>query len=187
MCALPSTKNVETLAELKERLADSDFLISTGFTGLNVATMTEFRRKLQSQGLQYRVVKNTLATLAAEELGTPQMSQLLTGPTGLLMGKGDPAEAAKLLTEHIRAARITMQVNGAMVDGQVLSAQQVNALATMPPRPVIMAQLMGQIAGVASRLARSINGPAQGLATTLNGPGRSIATVLQRNAEKQAG
>lgn len=183
---MPSTKNVETLADLKERLSSSDFLISTGFTGLNVAAMNEFRRKLQGQGLEYRVVKNTIATLAAEELGTPEMSRLLTGPTGLILGKGDPAEAAKLLTEHIRAARITMPVNGAMVDGQVLNASQVNALATMPPRPVIMAQLMGQIAGVAQRLARSLNGPAQGLAMTLNGPGRGVATVLQRNAEKQA-
>ncbi len=183
---MPSTKNVETLAELKERLSSSDFLISTGFTGLNVAAMNEFRRKLQGQGLEYRVVKNTLATLAAEELGTPQMAQLLTGPTGLVMGKGDPAEAAKLLTEHIRTSRITMPVNGAMVDGQVLNSSQVSALATMPPRPVIMAQLMGQIAGVAQRVARSMNGPAQGLAMTLNGPARGVATVLQRNAEKQA-
>ena len=183
---MPSTKNVETLADLKERLSSSDFLISTGFTGLNVATMNDFRRKLQGQGLEYRVVKNTLATIAAEELGAPQMAQLLTGPTGLVMGKGDPAEAAKLLTEHIRAARIAMPVNGAMVDGQVLSAAQVTALAAMPPRPVVMAQLMGQIAGVGQRIARSLNGPAQGLAVTLNGPGRGVATVLQRNAEKQA-
>lgn len=182
---MPSQKNVETLIELKEKLADSDFLISTGFSGLNVATMNEFRRKLQGQGLEYRVVKNTLATLAAQEIGTPQVAQLLTGPTGLVMGKGDPVEAAKLLTEHIRASRITMPLNGAMVDGQVLSPQEVNALATMPPRPVIMAQLMGQIAGVAARVARSVNGPAQGLALTLNGPGRGVATVLQRNVEKQ--
>ena len=182
---MPSQKNVETLADLKERLTSSDFLISTGFTGLNVAAMNEFRRKLESQGLQYRVVKNTLASLAADEIGTPEVKQLLTGPTGLLMGKGDAAEAAKLLTEHIRATRITMPVNGAIVDGQVLSPQQLNALATMPPKPVVMAQLMGQIAGVAARLLRATNGPAQGLALAMNGPGRGVATVLQRNAEKQ--
>lgn len=182
---MPSQKNVEALVDLKERLTSSDFLISTGFTGLNVSMMNEFRRKLESQGLQYRVVKNTLASLAADELGTPEVKQLLTGPTGLVMGKGDAAEAAKLLTEHIRATRITMPVNGALVDGQVLSPQQLNALATMPPKPVIMAQLMGQIAGVAARLLRATNGPAQGLALAMNGPGRGVATVLQRNAEKQ--
>jgi large subunit ribosomal protein L10 len=182
---LPSNKKVETLADLKERLTSSDFLISTGFTGLNVATMTEFRRKLQAQGLEYRVVKNTLASLAAEEIGRPEVKQILAGPSGLVMGRGDPAEAAKLLTDHIRASRIAMPVHGAMVEGQLLTAQEVTALANMPPRPVIMAQLMGQIAGVAARVVRSVNGPAQGLAMTLSGPGRGVATVLQRNVEKQ--
>ena len=61
------------MADLKEKLASSDFLISTGFSGLNVSTMNDFRRKLHAQGLEYRVVKNTLATLAAEEIGTPQV------------------------------------------------------------------------------------------------------------------
>ncbi|CAI8027268.1 50S ribosomal protein L10 [Geodia barretti] len=157
------------MTDLKEKLASSDFLISTGFSGLNVSTMNDFRRKLHAQGLEYRVVKNTLATLAAMEIGTPQVKELLTGPTGLVIGKGDPAEAAKMLTEHIRTSRITMPVNGAIVEGQVLSAQQ----------------LMGQIAGVAARVARSVNGPAQGLAIVLGGPGRGVATVLQRNVEKQ--
>ena len=90
-----------------------------------------------------------------------------------------------MLTEHIRTSRITMPVNGAIVEGQVLSAQQVTALASMPPKLVLMAQLMGQIAGVAARVARSVNGPAQGLAFALSGPGRGVATVLQRNVEKQ--
>jgi large subunit ribosomal protein L10 len=182
---LPSNKKVETLADLKERLTSSDFLISTGFTGLNVATMTEFRRKLQAQGLEYRVVKNTLASLAAEEIGRPEVKQILAGPSGLVMGRGDPAEAAKLLTDHIRASRIAMPVHGAMVEGQLLTAQEVTALANMPPRPVIMAQLMGQIAGVAARVVRSVNGPAQGLAVAISESGRGIATVLQRNVEKQ--
>ena len=173
------------MTDLKEKLASSDFLISTGFSGLNVSTMNDFRRKLHAQGLEYRVVKNTLATLAAMEIGTPQVRELLTGPTGLVIGKGDPAEAAKMLTEHIRTSRITMPVNGAIVEGQVLSAQQVTALASMPPKLVLMAQLMGQIAGVAARVARSVNGPAQGLAIVLGGPGRGVATVLQRNVEKQ--
>ena len=183
---MPSQKNVDTVAELKEQLTEASFLISTGFTGLNVATMTEFRRKLRSQGLEYRVVKNTLASLAADEIGAPQIKQLLTGPTGLLMGQGDPAEAAKLLTEHIRASRITMAVNGAMVEGSVLSAQEVTALATLPPRPVVMAQLMGQIASLGARLARAINGPSQQMVFAMSGPGRGVATVLQRNVEKQS-
>ena len=181
---MPSQNNVEALAELKERLGASAFLISTGFSGLDVAAMNDFRRKLQSQGLEYHVVKNTLASLAADEIGQPQIKQLLTGPTGLVMGEGDAVEAAKLLTEHIRASRIQMPVNGAVVEGQVLSAQEVTALASMPAKPVLMAQLLGQLASVATRLVRSVNGPSQGLVYALNGPAAGVTTALQRSTEK---
>ena len=183
---MPSQKNVESLEELKETLASINFLISTSFSGLNVAAMTEFRRKLQSQGLEYRVVKNTLASLAADEIGAPQIKQLLTGPTGLVMGKGDAAEAAKLLTEHIRSTRITMPVNGAMVEGHVLSAQDVTTLASLPPRPVLVASLMGQLVGLTARLVRTLNNPQQRMVYALNGPVQGLATVLQRSAEKDS-
>ena len=98
---MPSAKNVDALEELKEKLANNSVLISTVFTGLGVATMTDLRQKLREQGLEYRVVKNTIASLAADEIGSPQIKEVLVGPTGLILGNGDPIAAAKLLTEYL--------------------------------------------------------------------------------------
>lgn len=171
---MPSQKNRDTLEEMKEKLSANSVLISTGFLGLDVSAMTAFRRKLREQGLEYRVVKNTIASRAADEIGSPQIKGLLTGPTGLVLGNGDPAVAAKVLTEYLRTSRITMPLNGALVDGQVLSSQEVNLLGSLPPKPVLMATLMGQLAGVVARLARALNSPAQ-----------SLAMVLERSTEKE--
>ena len=164
---MPSGKNIDALGELKEKLAQNSVLISTGFTGLDVATMTDFRQKLREQGLEYRVVKNTIASLAADEIGSPQIKEVLNGPTGLILGNGDPIAAAKLLTEYLRANRIVMPLNGAIMDGEVISAQDVNALGLLPTKPVLMSMLMGQLSGVAARLARALNNPVQALAIVL--------------------
>ena len=169
---MPSDKNVDALEEIKEKLSNNSVFISTGFTGLDVATMTEFRQKLREQGLEYRVVKNTIASLAADEIGFPQIKEVLTGPTGLVMGNGDAAAAAKVLTEFLRSSRIAMPLNGAVIDGQVMTAQEVNALGALPTRPVLMSMLMGQLSGVVARLVRVLNSPAQ-----------SLAVVLERSTE----
>lgn len=176
---MPSDKNVDALEEIKEKLSSNSVFISTGFTGLDVATMTEFRQKLREQGLEYRVVKNTIASLAADEIGFPQIKEVLTGPTGLVMGNGDAAAAAKLLTEYLRSSRIAMPLNGAVIDGQVMTAQEVNALGALPTRPVLMSMLMGQLSGVVARLVRVLNSPAQSLAVVLerSTEGKGVASV----------
>lgn len=175
---MPSEKNLDALAELKRKLTENSVLISTGFTGLDVATMTDFRQKLREQGLEYRVVKNTIASLAADEIGSPQIKEVLNGPTGLILGNGDPIAAAKLLTEYIRTNRIVMPLNGAVMEGEVISAQQVNALGLLPTKPVLMSMLMGQLSGVAARLARALNNPIQALAIVLE---RSTEVSLADN------
>ena len=181
---MPSRKNVESVEGLKEALGRSPVVIGTGYTGLGVAAITELRRGLRQRGLEYRVVKNTLAGIAADELGRPQIRDVLQGPTGLVLGGGDPAEAAKTLTELLRTSRIALTVRGAVVEGQLISSEDVTALATMPPKPEMVARLLGQLAGAMARLVTSLNGPGQGLATVMNGPSRGLATVLQRSTER---
>lgn len=181
---MPSRKNVETVEGLKEALERSPVVIGTGYAGLGVAVMTELRRGLRQRGLEYRIVKNTLAGIAADELGRSQIREVLEGPTGLVLGDGDPTEAAKALTELLRTSRIALTVRGAVVDGQVISSEDVTALATMPPKPEMVARLVGQLAGVMVRLVTSLNAPGQGLATVLSGPSRGLATVLQRSTER---
>lgn len=180
---MPSQKNMDAVEQLKETLGRSPVVFGTGYSGLGVAVMTELRRGLRQRGLEYRVVKNTLAGVAADELGRPQIKEVLQGPTGLVLSDGDPTEAARALTDFLRTSRIALAVLGAVVEGQVVSAEGVSALAALPPKPVLMAQLLGQLSGVMARMVTVLNSPARGLATVLGGPTRGLATVLQRSTE----
>ena len=171
---MPSTKNIQTVAALKERLGKCTLIISTGFTGLPVAAMTDLRRRLREKGLEYQVVKNTLASIAAQEIGRSALKEILQGPTGLVLAQQDPAEAAKGFDEVLRATRLTLPVRGALLDGQLLTPADLTALATLPPKPVLMANLAGRV-----------KGPLAALVWALQGPVQSLVTVLQRAAEKQ--
>lgn len=171
---MPSAKNIQTVAALKERLGKCTLIISTGFTGLSVAAMTDLRRRLREKGLEYLVVKNTLASIAAQEIGRGALREILQGPTGLVLAQQDPAEAAKAFDETLRATRLTLPVQGALMDGQVLTPADLTALTALPPKRVLMANLVGRV-----------KGPLAALVWALQGPIQSLATVLQRAAEKQ--
>jgi len=185
---MPSQKNREEMERIKALLSDSSIIIGTGFTGLNVSTQTALRRHLRQQGLQYKVIKNTLAKIAAQELNMPGVQELLQGPTGLLLGRGDPVEPAKVLSDYLRASRTPLAVYGAIVGEQLLNPAEVLALASLPPLPILISQLLGQLSGQMAGLVRTLNNPAQRLAFALAEPSRSLVTVLQRHVEAtQAG
>lgn len=181
---MPSNKNLIAVETLKERLSESAIIISTSFLGLGVVAMDELRRVLRAKGIEYQVVKNTLAAIAADQSSKPEIKQVLNGPTGLILSSGDPVEVAKTLTDYLRTSRISLTVQGAFLDDRLLSPAEVTSLAALPPRPEIVAQLAGQLVGLMAGLASTLNGPGQALATVLSGPGRSLATVLQRQVEK---
>jgi large subunit ribosomal protein L10 len=184
---MPSIKNRITVETLKERLAQSAIIISTSFVGLGVVAMDDLRRALREKGIEYQVVKNTLAAVAADQSSKPEIRQVLYGQTGLLLSSGDPVEVAKTLTDYIRTSRISLTVQGAVLDDRLLSSSEVTSLAALPPRPELVAQLAGQLVGLMAGLVATLNRPAQALATVLNGPSRSLATVLQRQVGKLNG
>ncbi|MBI4336648.1 MAG: 50S ribosomal protein L10 [Chloroflexi bacterium] len=184
---MPSQKNINEVERLRQMLAGSSFIVATGYSGLSALAMADLRKKLRELGLEYRVVKNTLVRIAAEAVGRPGLSQVVEGPTGLVLSTGDPALVAKALEEYLRTSRVPLVVRGGVLDGRALTPQEVSALAKLPPRPVLVAQLMGQLKGYAVRLVSVLNVPAGGLANVLNGPSRGLATVLARHQEKASG
>jgi len=170
---------------LKERFSNNSIIISTGFSGLDVVTMTDLRRALREKGLEYRVVKNNLAAIASEEAGVPLMKEVLQGPTGILVGYGDPVEPVQALTEYLRTSRIGLTIQGAVLGDRVLSPLEVTTLASLPPRPVLVAQLAGQLVGLMGGLASLLQAPAQRLASVLNSPSQGLVTVLQRHLDRE--
>jgi large subunit ribosomal protein L10 len=147
--------------------------ISTDYTGLAVGAMTDLRRALRERNVQFRVVKNTLAHLAAEAAERPGLKDIVRGPTGIAFGYGDPTEPAKALTEYIRSTRLPIKVMGALMGERTLTADEVSALALLPSREELIARLMGQL-----------QAPVAGLVSVLNAPISGLARVLQRHVEK---
>ena len=146
--------------------------IATDYSGMSVGRMTELRRSLREKGIQFRVVKNSLAHLAADAAGRPLLKDIIQGPTGIAIGSGEAVETARALSEFIRATRAPVRVRGGVLGERVLSAGEVGTLATLPSRDELLARLMGQL-----------QAPVAGLLYVLNAPLSGLARVLQRYGE----
>lgn len=170
---MPTKAKEQTVTDLTEVLQRAKVVIATDYSGMSVNQMTELRRVLREQGAEYRVIKNRLALLAAERAGNDLVPQLLEGITGMAFGYDDPVSIAKTIDEFIKSSRATLKVRNAVVDGKIVDASQVAALASMPPKEILIARLLGQLNSPVTRLVYALNGPVQGL-----------AMVLQRRAEQ---
>ncbi|HET9709453.1 MAG TPA: 50S ribosomal protein L10 [Gemmatimonadales bacterium] len=132
----------ETVTALVGRLQRSSTIYLADFTGLNVAKATDLRRKLRAAGVDYVVVKNTLAKRALDQAAITGLSEHLAGPTALVLAGQDPVSAAKVLTdfakEHERPA-----IRVGLVEGKTVAPDQVKRLATLPSKTELLAQLGG--------------------------------------------
>ena len=173
---MPTAKKEAQVEEIKDKLSRCTIAIATGYQGLSGSDMTDLRRRLREQGIEYRVVKNTLTLLAAQQLGKEGIGDVMQGPTGLAFGYGDEAAVAKGLNTYITSTRSPLVINGAVMGRGVISGDQVRNLATLPPREELLARLLGQM-----------QAPVTGLVYLLSAPLRGLVTVLQRAAESGSG
>ena len=146
--------------------------ITADFSNLRVGDMTELRRVLREKGVQIRVIKNRLAHLAADAAGRPAIKEIVEGPTAIAFGYGDPLEPAKALVDFIRNTRSPLKIRGGFMDDRPLSADEIDSLAALPSKEVLIGRLMGQL-----------QGPVAGLVYVLNEPISGLARVLQRQVE----
>jgi large subunit ribosomal protein L10 len=160
-------RKVAQVAQLSDRLGKATSAIVTDYRGLTVKQLEELRGKLRSDGIEYHVVKNTLARRAAEEAGVGQFSTVLVGPVGLALGFGDLSAPARILNEYFRVNRRLPIVAG-LVEGRVLDAESVRAVADLPSRDVLLAQLAGTLQSPLSSLAGALNSILSNFAATLD-------------------
>lgn len=164
---MSTAKKAEIVDELAQILANSDIILATDYRGLSVGEMTKVRRQLQQQGMKYMVVKNTLTRLAAERVGKAALGAVLQGPTALALGRGDASASAKALTDYVRAGKTKLAIKGGVLGVRSLSAQDVNTLATLPPREVLVSRVMGQLQAPIQRLLGVLSAPLRGLGAVL--------------------
>jgi large subunit ribosomal protein L10 len=132
------TEKEQLVSELRGKIDGAKALYFTDFTGLNVKRMTELRRRFRKAGVEYVVIKNTLALRAVNEAGLT--GGKLKGPTGVVVAK-DPVAAAKVITDFAKENDQRPALKGGLFDGQVLTNDQVKKLASMPSREQMLATL----------------------------------------------
>ena len=184
---MPTEKKIRDVETLTDKLSKSSVAIATDFRGASVNSMTELRKYLRSEGIEYRVVKNTLVERAADAAGRPEAKGLLEGPTAIAFGDGDPTIHIKTIMGYVRANRLPITVRGAMLDGRVFTGVELTELVNLPSRDVLNGQLVGQLGGLLVRLVTSMNRPLQGLSNVLNAPLTGLAVVLHRRIEQHGG
>ena len=155
---VPRPEKAAVVAEVRDRLEASDAALLTEYRGLNVAEMAALRRSLRTAGGEYTIYKNTMVRLATAELGL-DLAHLLTGPTAIAFvvargdgGPGDAAAVAKALRDFSRANR-ALVLKGGLLGDKVLGAEEFLALADLPPRETLLAQLAGAFSAPMVRLA----------------------------------
>ncbi len=166
------TKKVAIVEEVRNKISATEAVILTDYRGLNVPSMAELRKVLREVGGEYKIYKNTLVRLAAKELDL-EIEDLLVGPTALAFvtekadgSNGDAAALAKALKEFAKN-HDAMVIKGGLLDGELLSSEQIAALAKLPTREVLLAQLAGAMAAPMQQFAGLLNALPQNLAYAL--------------------
>ena len=165
---MPTERKVKSVETLSKLLSDCTIAISTDFTGMSVGSMTDLRRALRDNGVQYKVIKNNLLYLAADDAGKPLVKDIVEGATGMAFGFDDPTVPARAIAEFIRASRAPLSIRGAVLDDRVLEAAEVDILAQLPSKDVLVARLLGQLLSPVTSLVYVLNGPVSALARVLH-------------------
>ncbi len=152
--------------EIAEQIKSSDAIFAVDYRGISVEQAADLRVRLRDAGTRFRIVKNSLTERAADQAGADGLKALLEGPTALAFVTGDAALAAKALNDAARTMH-TLEFKGGLMDSNTLSAADVVAIARLPAREVLHAQLVGTIAAPITGLVRGLNALIAGLAIQL--------------------
>jgi large subunit ribosomal protein L10 len=160
-------KKARTIDSLEEVFSKCSVGILTDYRGLSAQEMTVLRRRLGEAGIDYRVVKNTLARFAAERLGRSELAAAFEGPVALAAGYGGIVEPAKVLTDYISTTKSILAIRGGFLGDRVLTSEEVSVLSKLPSREVMVARVLGAMQGPIVALVNCLNAPIAGLARVL--------------------
>jgi large subunit ribosomal protein L10 len=173
--AMRKEKKSAVVEELVQNLGRASIALVSEYKGMTAGQSDDMRRRLRAVRGEFRVSKNTLVRRAIKNTRFAALEEQLGGPVGLILSYADPVELAKTVSSF-REFGEKFKIRGAVFDGNPLTAEEVSALAALPPREVILGQLLGLLQAPATQLAR-----------LLNEPGSAMARVLDAIAKKQAG
>lgn len=144
------------VSEIKEKLEKAQSVILSDYQGLTVEEDTELRQKLRASGVEYKVYKNKLVTLAAKELGLEGITEFLEGPVSIAFGYEDVTVPARILSDFAKTHK-KIELKAGIVQGDIYDAEKVKQLAAIPPKEVLIAKLLGSFKAPLSNLAYLLN------------------------------
>ena len=165
----------EAVEILKKKFSDATGIILADFTGLTVSEANELRRKCREARVEYRVIKNTLARLAAREADLGELEEHFVGPVAVAMSESDSIAPARVLAEFRRVVRKPTFKAG-YVDGRMLIPEEVRRIALLPSRDGLIAQVIG-----------AVEGPMAQVVFTLEGVLRNLVSILDQASQKAKG
>lgn len=173
------------VSDLSEKLKGSPFILVTDYQRMNVNHFADLRNRLAASGAEVHVVKNSFLKRAMTDSGLPDVADKLTGQTAVVTGEKDAAPIAKILKTFAAEFKIAALKIG-VIDKAVLSTQEIEVLAELPSRDVLLAQLLGLLLSPATKLVRLLNEPASAFARLLNAKGSAMAAAEPPKAEAPA-
>jgi large subunit ribosomal protein L10 len=171
---VPTQAKRASVEALKERLGTAKAAVLTEYRGLTVRQLSDLRKQLKTAAAEYKVVKNRLARLAVKDSVLDPLAPHLTGPTGLVLTAHDPVAVAKALQAFVRT-NPTLTIKAGFVDGKMLEPPELRALADLPSKETLRAQLVG-----------ALQGPMSQLISLLTAPQRELVQVLEARSKGSA-
>jgi large subunit ribosomal protein L10 len=157
---MPTQQKIDLVADLKARFAESTNVFVTDYAGLNVEQLTKLRKNLREKGVQYVVAKNTLMRIAAKEAGYAGMDQLLLGPTAVAFSQAEPNVPAKILYDALKEYEAIGKpaIRAFFIDRQQFAGAKAESIAKLPPRNVLLAQVIAAVESPIAALVGTVDG-----------------------------
>jgi large subunit ribosomal protein L10 len=174
-----------TVAELAENFGRASIAFISEYKGLSAGESDDMRRRIRAVRGEFRVTKNTLLRLAIKDTSFAALDGQLGGPVGLILSYADPVELAKTISSFKDLGE-KFKVRGGVLDGKPLTPEEINSLASLPPREVILAQLLGLLQAPASQLVRLLNEPGSMVARVIDAIGRKAGESAPAATEASA-
>jgi len=173
---MPREEKAQIIDKLQECVSKCSIGILTDYRGLSTPEMNVLRAKLRELGVEYKVVKNTLARFAVERAGRNDLVSSFEGPIAIAFGYGDITEPTRALADYINTSKASLSIKGGFFSDRLLTSGEVKTLSTLPPREILLAQLLG-----------GMQSPITALVSCLATPIRGVIGVLQARIKQLEG
>lgn len=165
---MPTEKKKKIVEELQGVFSKANIGVLTDYRGLKTSELNELRRKLRENKIDYKVVKNSLAEIAAKNAGLSHLAGAFKEPMAVAIGYGDASQTMKVIADYLRTSKLNLNIKAGFLPDRILDAKELDTLAKLPSREVLLARVLG-----------GMQSPICGLVNVLAGPMRGLAQVLQ--------